>query len=44
MMCRAQTGAGRLTLRMQPSGAVTVIGASEPWLFGTSDAMAARTP
>ena len=35
---RAATAHGRLTLRMQPSGALTVSGAREPALLGTSGA------
>ena len=41
---RAATGHGRLTLSTQPSGALTVIGSSEPALFGTSGATRHLTP
>src|SRR5215467_6745940 len=41
---RAATGHGRLTLSTQPSGALTVIGASEPALLGTSGATRHFTP
>ena len=43
-VCRAATARGRLTLRTQPSGALAVIGASEPALFGTSGATRHFTP
>ena len=41
---RAATGHGRFTFSTQPSGALTVIGASEPALFGTSGATRHFTP
>src|SRR6201987_4083948 len=41
---RAATGHGPLTLSTQPSGALTVIGSSEPALFGTSGATRDFTP
>src|ERR1700682_2826343 len=41
---RAATGQGRFTLSTQPSGALTVIGASDPALFGTSGATRHLTP
>ncbi len=41
---RAATGHGRFTLSTQPSGALTLIGASEPALFGTSGATRHLTP
>jgi hypothetical protein len=34
--CRAVHGAGLTAFTMEPSGASTLIGASEPALFGTS--------
>src|SRR5580692_622010 len=43
-VCRAATGHGLLTLSRQPSGALTVIGSSEPALFGTSGATRHLTP
>ena len=43
-VCRAATARGRLTLSRQPSGALAVIGASEPALFGTSGATRHFTP
>ncbi len=36
MMCRAQTAAGYGAFNIEPSGAVTVNGDSEPALLGTS--------
>ena len=44
MMWRALTGRGFSTLRIEPSGALTSTGASEPALLGISGATAARTP
>src|SRR5262249_27340058 len=41
---RDATGHGRFTLSTQPSGAPTLIGASEPALFGTSGATRHLTP
>src|SRR5215471_8357845 len=41
---RAATGHGRFTLSTQPSGALTLIGAREPALFGTSGATRHLTP
>src|SRR5215469_958010 len=41
---RAATGHGRLALSTQPSGALTVIGSSEPALLGTSGATRHFTP
>src|ERR1700692_142281 len=43
-VARAATGHGGLTLSRQPSGALTVIGSSEPALFGTSGATRHLTP
>ena len=41
---RADTAAGNSALRMHPAGALTVTGASEPALFGTSLPTTQRTP
>ena len=41
---RAATARGRFTFSKQPSGAVAVIGAKEPALFGTSGATRHLTP
>ena len=44
MMWRCATGTGRAALTMQPSGARTSNGASEPALLGTSGAKMQRRP
>ncbi len=40
---RAFSGEGYSALTMQPLGALTLIGASEPWLFGCSGLRQLRT-